>query len=82
MRQTNGLSPEVKEKLISNFINSAQGRQKLAQSMAQPLRTTKDYNGGWVICPACGETVWSSQLATHASAFNDVEHTVVEVMES
>lgn len=36
-------SPEVKNKIISEFIKTAAGRRKLAASMIQPLRSRRDY---------------------------------------
>jgi len=42
----NGAKPasnEVKEKVISEYIKTASGRQKLAASMVQPLRFRRDY---------------------------------------
>ena len=36
-------SNEVKEKVISEYIKTASGRQKLAASMVQPLRFRRDY---------------------------------------
>ena len=38
-----GISNAVKQKIISEFIKTPQGRQKLAASMTQPLRTRRDY---------------------------------------
>jgi len=37
------VSNEVKEKVISDYIKTAAGRQKLAASMVQPLRFRRDY---------------------------------------
>ena len=37
------ISNSVKAKLISDYINTAQGRAKLAASMTQPLRLRRDY---------------------------------------
>jgi hypothetical protein len=42
----NGNTPasnDVKEKVISEYIKTATGRQKLAASMIQPLRFRRDY---------------------------------------
>jgi hypothetical protein len=36
-------SNEVKERVISEYIKTAAGRQKLAASMIQPLRFRRDY---------------------------------------
>ena len=33
----------VKQKIISEYIKTPQGRAKLAASMTQPLRTRRDY---------------------------------------
>ena len=38
------ISNEVKEQVIGEMLKSASGRQKLAASMVQPLRTRRDYN--------------------------------------
>jgi hypothetical protein len=37
------ISTTVKQKIISEYIKTAAGRQKLAASMIQPLRTRRDY---------------------------------------
>jgi len=39
----NKVSNAVKQKIISEFIKTPQGRAKLASSMTQPLRTRRDY---------------------------------------
>ncbi len=38
-----GLDNETRQRIISNFLNSVSGREHLAQSMAAPLRRTRDY---------------------------------------
>ena len=38
-----GVSNAVKQKLISEYIKTPQGRAKLAASLTQPLRTRRDY---------------------------------------
>jgi len=38
------VSNAMKQKIISEFIRTAAGRQKLAASMIQPLRTRRDYS--------------------------------------
>lgn len=38
------VSNAVKQKIISEYIRTAAGRQKLAASMIQPLRTRRDYS--------------------------------------
>lgn len=40
---TTNVSNAVKQKIISDYIKTAAGRQKLAASMTQPLRTRRDY---------------------------------------
>lgn len=37
------LSPEARQEIISQFINSTEGRSRLAASMAAPLRARRDY---------------------------------------
>lgn len=34
-----------KNRIIAQYLSTPQGRQKLAASMVQPLRTTLDYQG-------------------------------------
>lgn len=41
--QTPQISNEVKQQVISELIKTASGRQRLAASMIQPLRTRRDY---------------------------------------
>ncbi len=43
MNGTKPASNETKEKVISEYIKTAAGRQKLAASMIQPLRFRRDY---------------------------------------
>ena len=43
MNNAKPASNEVKEKVISEYIKTAAGRQKLAASMIQPLRFRRDY---------------------------------------
>jgi hypothetical protein len=43
MTDSKPASNEVKEKVISEYIKTATGRQKLAASMIQPLRFRRDY---------------------------------------
>lgn len=40
---TSNVSNAVKQKIISDYIKTAAGRQMLAASMTQPLRTRRDY---------------------------------------
>ena len=40
---TSNVSNAVKQKIISDYIKTPQGRAKLAASMTQPLRTRRDY---------------------------------------
>jgi HK97 family phage major capsid protein len=40
---TSGISNAAKQKLISEYIRTPQGRAKLAASLTQPLRTRRDY---------------------------------------
>ena len=40
---TPNVSNAIKQKIISDYIKTAAGRQKLAASMTQPLRTRRDY---------------------------------------
>jgi hypothetical protein len=41
---SNNVSTSVKNKIIGDYIKTAAGRQKLAASMTQPLRTRRDYS--------------------------------------
>lgn len=41
--QSTGISNAAKQKLISEYIRTPQGRAKLAASLTQPLRTRRDY---------------------------------------
>lgn len=41
--QFNQVDNAVKEKIITKYLNSFEGRQKLAASLTQPLRTRRDY---------------------------------------
>jgi HK97 family phage major capsid protein len=41
--QSTGISNATKQKLISEYIRTPQGRAKLAASLTQPLRTRRDY---------------------------------------
>lgn len=44
MNNAKPASNDVKEKVISEYIKTATGRQKLAASMIQPLRFRRDYS--------------------------------------
>jgi len=39
------IDPQVRENIISQYIQSSGGRQRLAQAMVAPLRTRLDYSG-------------------------------------
>jgi rubrerythrin len=55
------ISSILKSKLITDYVNSSEGKKKLAQSMVQPLRTKLDYASMArrifveVICEICGK---------------------------
>ena len=40
-----GLTPEVRDGIISRFLQSSEGRSRLAQSMVAPIRRNLDYMG-------------------------------------
>lgn len=43
MQEQPNISNAVRQKIISDYVKTAAGRQVLAQSMIQPLRTRRDY---------------------------------------
>ena len=72
------LSPEEKSRIVSEYLASKEGREKLIEAMARPLRGPRDY----VDCPVCGQSVAKSELKEHAASVGDEGHAVLEVMES
>lgn len=72
-----------KDSLISSYINTKEGREKLAASMASPLRGHFVVPGPVrlnIICPVYLDVVYDLQL--HAVTIGDDEHKVLEIMDS
>lgn len=42
-KKPDGIPDDVKQKILDEYMQSSAGRQKLAASMAAPLRTRRDY---------------------------------------
>jgi hypothetical protein len=76
---------EKKEEIIKSYLSTPQGRMKLAQSMANPIRgrITPSLNMQLLriqplICPVCDQMI--NDIFEHSKEFEDDEHKILSVV--
>jgi hypothetical protein len=66
---------EKKEEIIKSYLSTPQGRMKLAQSMANPIRGRITPS---LICPVCDQMI--NDIFEHSKEFEDDEHKILSVV--